>query len=296
MCRKEWQKTDIWTQIERVKQIFVEPRNRKEFTCTMRNYYRQINNETMNGAIFMAVCRGKVSEGLDFADINGRAVIITGLPLAPCFEPKVRLKKNYMQKRHTADRQSLSGDQWYQLEASRAVNQAIGRVIRHRRDFGAILLCDSRFCRATQQSQLSQWVQQHIPVDSSRRSFDIITDSITQFFRDQQSNGSSSDSSPVEATSQEETRAANVADDSGVPNNESPSRTINGNNQEAAFESPITLFARQISALPLSTPSPSTSSENTPNGSARRTADDSNGTPSKRHCSANLSLRFYDEQ
>ena len=26
----------------------------------------------------MAVCRGKVAEGLDFADNNGRAVLITG--------------------------------------------------------------------------------------------------------------------------------------------------------------------------------------------------------------------------
>jgi regulator of telomere elongation helicase 1 len=27
-----------------------------------------------------AVCRGKISEGIDFADNNGRGVIITGLP------------------------------------------------------------------------------------------------------------------------------------------------------------------------------------------------------------------------
>ena len=29
----------------------------------------------MTGALFLAVCRGKVSEGLDFADNNARAVI-----------------------------------------------------------------------------------------------------------------------------------------------------------------------------------------------------------------------------
>ena len=31
------------------------------------------------GAIFFAVCRGKVSEGIDFADKAGRAVILTGI-------------------------------------------------------------------------------------------------------------------------------------------------------------------------------------------------------------------------
>ena len=29
----------------------------------------------MTGALFLAVCRGKVSEGLDFSDDNARAVI-----------------------------------------------------------------------------------------------------------------------------------------------------------------------------------------------------------------------------
>ena len=39
----------------------------------------------------------------------------------------------------------LSGEQWYMQQASRAVNQAMGRVIRHRYDYGAIILCDERF-------------------------------------------------------------------------------------------------------------------------------------------------------
>ena len=40
---------------------------------------------------------------------------------------------------------SLRGDQWYTQQAIRAVNQAMGRVIRHRHDYGAIILCDDRF-------------------------------------------------------------------------------------------------------------------------------------------------------
>ena len=32
-------------------------------------------DEQQDGALFFAVCRGKVSEGLDFADSNARAVI-----------------------------------------------------------------------------------------------------------------------------------------------------------------------------------------------------------------------------
>ena len=38
----------------------------------------------------------KVSEGLDFADNNGRAVIITGLPFPPRMDPKVMLKMQFL--------------------------------------------------------------------------------------------------------------------------------------------------------------------------------------------------------
>ena len=41
--------------------------------------------------------------------------------------------------------QGLSGKDWYQQQASRAVNQAVGRVLRHKDDYGAIILCDERY-------------------------------------------------------------------------------------------------------------------------------------------------------
>ena len=44
----------------------------------------------------MAVLRGKVSEGLDFADNNGRAVVIIGIPYPPVKDPKIQLKQKYL--------------------------------------------------------------------------------------------------------------------------------------------------------------------------------------------------------
>ena len=44
----------------------------------------------------------------------------------------------------------------------RAVNQAVGRVIRHRNDYGAVLLADERFGFGSVQSQLSVWIRPHI--------------------------------------------------------------------------------------------------------------------------------------
>lgn len=113
----------------------------------METYYRQITNPRGGGAVFFAVCRGKVSEGLDFADGKGRAVIITGIPYPPLKDPRVMLKRQYLDdwSKQKGASQFLTGDEWYSQQASRAVNQAIGRVIRHRNDYGAILLFDDRY-------------------------------------------------------------------------------------------------------------------------------------------------------
>lgn len=180
-CVDAWQASGLWADISCRKPIFLEPRGKDQFTTTMEEFYQAIRDS--KGACFMAVCRGKVSEGLDFADRNGRAVIITGLPFPPLKDPKVILKRRYLESNRTKENQLLSGQEWYNLDATRAVNQAIGRVIRHRNDYGAILLCDSRFEDASQVQQLSKWVRGHLgdrPVSSP---FGVIVRELTKFFR-----------------------------------------------------------------------------------------------------------------
>jgi hypothetical protein len=54
--------------------------------------------------------------------------------------------------------------EWYTQQASRAVNQAVGRVIRHRHDYGAILLLDERFSQDNQKNGMSVWLRPHIKV------------------------------------------------------------------------------------------------------------------------------------
>ncbi|XP_017136485.1 regulator of telomere elongation helicase 1 homolog [Drosophila miranda] len=180
-CVDAWQASGLWADISCKKPIFVEPRGKDQFTSTMEEFYQAIRDS--KGAVFMAVCRGKVSEGLDFADRNGRAVIITGLPFPPLKDPKVILKRRYLETNRTKENQLLSGQEWYNLDATRAVNQAIGRVIRHRNDYGAILLCDSRFQDASQVQQLSKWIRGHLGARPQSSPFGPIVRELRQFFK-----------------------------------------------------------------------------------------------------------------
>lgn len=56
------------------------------------------------------------------------------------------------------------GMDWYVQQAARAVNQAVGRVIRHRDDYGAVLLLDDRFGKQQQLQALSAWARPHTKV------------------------------------------------------------------------------------------------------------------------------------
>ncbi|EDW07713.1 regulator of telomere elongation helicase 1 homolog [Drosophila mojavensis] len=180
-CVDAWQASGLWADLSSRKPIFLEPRGKDQFTSTMEEFYQAIRDS--KGACFMAVCRGKVSEGLDFADRNGRAVIITGLPFPPLKDPKVILKRRYLETNRTKENQLLSGQEWYNLDATRAVNQAIGRVIRHRHDYGAILLCDARFQDASQVQQLSKWIRGHLGARPQSSPFGPIVRELRQFFK-----------------------------------------------------------------------------------------------------------------
>lgn len=129
---------------------------------------RLIDSQT--GGLFLAVSRGKISEGIDFADYAARAVIIVGVPFPAAMDSKVQLKKahNDALKRmlggaNGAGDQLISGSQWYALQAYRSVNQALGRAIRHRYDYGAVFLVDERYADAKVQQSLSKWVQPCLP-------------------------------------------------------------------------------------------------------------------------------------
>ena len=80
--------------------VYKEPKNAAEYQTVMDRYYSAIFGDgatgNQNGAILMGVCRGRISEGLDFSDKAARCVIVVGLPFPMMTDPKVILKKEFL--------------------------------------------------------------------------------------------------------------------------------------------------------------------------------------------------------
>jgi Fanconi anemia group J protein len=98
-----WKATDLWSRLSTIKRCVVEPRTGgAELDRVMSTYlsansgagtaggsgtstpnkarrYRKsmnglVDESKMTGGLFLAVCRGKVAEGIDFADSSARGM------------------------------------------------------------------------------------------------------------------------------------------------------------------------------------------------------------------------------
>ncbi|XP_072313224.1 Fanconi anemia group J protein [Eucyclogobius newberryi] len=162
--RDRWANTGLLEKLEALKTVIVEPRGggKGDFDELLRCYYDAIKyTDHRDGALLIAVCRGKVSEGLDFTDDNARAVVTIGIPFPNIKDLQVELKMKYNDQ-HCRTRGLLSGNRWYEIQAYRALNQALGRCIRHKNDWGALVLVDERYRNNPNKyiTGLSKWVRQ----------------------------------------------------------------------------------------------------------------------------------------
>ncbi|KYQ49788.1 Fanconi anemia group J protein like protein [Trachymyrmex zeteki] len=169
-----WKNNGIWDKLSKLKTIFVEPKNEKDLNPVMRAYRSVIEESssesyrTACGAIFFAVFRAKVAEGMDFSDNEARCVLAIGIPyLLQSSDVIMKMEYNNLNKSNES-RQLLSGSEWYTINAFRALNQAIGRCVRHKNDWGAVLLVDKRFELQQNINYLPKWVKLNVCLNKSK--------------------------------------------------------------------------------------------------------------------------------
>ena len=154
----------VWASLSRVKgAVVIEPRSSAELPLARAVFVNAVQSGA--GAICLAVYRGKMSEGLSFDDALCRGVLCLGVPYPHAKDPLVVAKRRWNDAvRGLGDRGRLSGECWYELQAYRAVNQALGRCIRHRFDYGSLILLDARWaCQGDRarglRRHLARWMQ-----------------------------------------------------------------------------------------------------------------------------------------
>lgn len=157
---------------------------------------------TTRGALLLSVVGGKMSEGINFSDRLGRCVVVVGLPYPNINSPEWKARIEYIQASTTkrllssssttaatiteeqaaAQAKQVARD-FYENACMRAVNQSIGRAIRHRGDYAAIVLVDRRFGTERIRGKLPGWIRGGNVVGSEGKGVQGLMGALNLFFR-----------------------------------------------------------------------------------------------------------------
>ena len=207
----------IYQRLEAKKTLFLESRS-GSVEDTLSSYALAI--DAGKGGLLLSVVGGKMSEGINFSDRLGRCVVIVGLPFPNIMSAEWKAKIEYIESATTA-RLSLSsasqdreaprhhggaeaattqdmrilsrdeisrkakdaGREFYENACMRAVNQSVGRAIRHREDFAAIVMVDKRFGNERIKAKLPGWIREGLVPDAGEKGFGALMGTLGGFFR-----------------------------------------------------------------------------------------------------------------
>ncbi|KAM0534401.1 hypothetical protein ACHAP9_005862 [Verticillium nonalfalfae] len=195
--------TPIWTRMQQRKAVFKESKGCSSEEVLALYSEAILGDGTSNaakprGALLLSVVGGKMSEGINFSDRLGRAVMVVGLPYPNMHSPEWKAKTEYVEmtvlkraleaepgvdraKAQTAAKQAARD--FYENACMRAVNQSIGRAIRHRGDYAAIILCDRRYGTERIKGKLPGWIQGGIQGDGQESGLPQLMGALSGFFR-----------------------------------------------------------------------------------------------------------------
>ncbi|RAQ68907.1 ATP-dependent RNA helicase CHL1 [Aspergillus flavus] len=181
----------VYDLIEGKKTILHESRDVTISTEELLQEYASIVGSG-RGALLLSVVGGKLSEGINFSDRLGRGVLIVGLPFPNIRSAVWQAKIHYVEQKaykessgSDANRQLVAkaaGKDFYENSCMRAVNQCIGRAIRHRNDYAAIVLMDRRYDKPAIQGKLPAWIKQSMASSSALRPAGATIGSLSKFF------------------------------------------------------------------------------------------------------------------
>lgn len=167
------------------KAVYREPRNSGDVNGVLSKYSESVyngvtsGNSLKSGALLFSVVGGKMSEGINFNDDLGRCVVMVGLPYANIKSIELKQKMQYIEKQSTGDGKRAANE-YYENLCMKAVNQSIGRAIRHQKDYASILLVDHRYAsKESVRTALPGWIKKRYKAHDN---FDDCMSSLKRFF------------------------------------------------------------------------------------------------------------------
>lgn len=175
-----WRSTGVMAKLEQRKKIFFEPQAASQVDEVLAGYGDAVANPQgkQTGALLFAVVGAKLSEGINFSDALGRGVIMVGLPFASSHSVELKERMAYVSSIPNAV--PNAGRELYENLCMRAVNQSIGRAIRHANDYATILLVDQRYATDRISQKLPQWIGKDLRVGG----FPEAVRAVAGFFRE----------------------------------------------------------------------------------------------------------------
>nr|XP_035948319.1 ATP-dependent DNA helicase DDX11 isoform X3 [Halichoerus grypus] len=168
-----WDKSGLLARLAVRKKIFQEPKRANQVEQVLMEYSRCIKccgqaGGTVTGALLLSVVGGKMSEGINFSDNLGRCVVMVGMPYPNIKSPELQEKMAYLdQTLPRGPGQPPPGKALVENLCMKAVNQSIGRAIRHQKDFASIVLLDQRYARPPVLGKLPAWIRDRVEVKAT---------------------------------------------------------------------------------------------------------------------------------
>jgi chromosome transmission fidelity protein 1 len=179
---RRWKTTGLLQSLQRYKKVHREPKSSQQVELALQGYSR---DATSTGALLLSVVGGKMSEGINFANDMARCVMVVGLPYPDITDPELKEKMSAMDAAAAKNSSSISGQAYYQNLCMRAVNQSVGRAIRHANDYASIVLADFRYSTDPRvMSSLPRWLRRGSANGEGDKSFSGMLSRLTAFFDD----------------------------------------------------------------------------------------------------------------
>ncbi|XP_061577917.1 ATP-dependent DNA helicase DDX11 [Cololabis saira] len=162
-----WEASGALTRLGNKKKIFQEPKKAHQVEQVLGEFSRCIqrcalDSSGLTGALLFSVVGGKMSEGINFSDELGRCVVMVGMPYPNIKSPELQEKMAYLDAHLPHSKGKSPGHALVENLCMKAVNQSIGRAIRHRGDYSSIVLCDRRYSRPATLSKLPTWIKDRV--------------------------------------------------------------------------------------------------------------------------------------